>query len=587
MMRKRSRRMLAGLCTAMLVAGLALVATATPAAAASDPGEAFGWGDNGNGKVGDGTTIDRSVPVAVCAPGDTAPCASVLDDAVQVAGGGQHSVAVLSDGSVYTWGDNAFGQLGVGNTTDSSVPVQVCAVGQSAPCGTFLDDVVSVSAGNFFSMALLSDGGIVTWGTNSDGQLGDGTTTARSVPVQVCAVGQSAPCAAFLDDAVAISAGSFHGLAIVSGGEVRAWGDNTGGRLGDNTTTSRSVPVAVCSAAACSGPLTGMTAVAGGSFHSMALATNGTVLAWGINSDGQLGNDTTTSSSTPVSVCTAAGCGGPLTGATQISGGDRSSHAVLADGTVRSWGDNPQGQLGDGTTTDKDLPVGVCAVGQTAPCANLLMGVDEISEGAGLHALARIDDSVVAWGVNSLGGALGDGTNTNSSVPVQVCAVGQTAPCTQFLDLVGTIATGSIHSLAVRVTPPPPADEADLAVSLSAAAVFLQSKIDYTVGVTNNGPDALTSATVVTAVPSTTTSVANLGPCSYNNTLKQVSCPVGALANSASTNFTFRATISLLSVGLPLHAGAQRTASSPNDPNPANDFDPANCAVITGLIILC
>ncbi len=221
-----------------------------------------------------------------------------------------------------------------------------------------------------------------------------------------------------------------------------------------------------------------------------------------------------------------------------------------------------------------------------APCANPLMGVNEIAGGA-VHTLARIDDSVVAWGNNTLGGQLGDGTTTSSSVPVRVCAPGQTAPCGQFLDNVATIATGNAHSLAIRVSPPPPADEADLAVGLSAAGVLLQSKIDYTLGVTNNGPDALTSATVVTQVPPTTTSVANLGPCTYNNTLKQVSCPAGALASTASTNFTFRATIATLTIGLPLHAEAQRTVSTPNDPNPANDTDPANCLVITGLIILC
>ncbi|MGB3441417.1 MAG: hypothetical protein WBA97_21920, partial [Actinophytocola sp.] len=134
----------------------------------------------------------------------------------------------------------------------------------------------------------------------------------------------------------------------------------------------------------------------------------------------------------------------------------------------------------------------------------------------------------------------------------------------------------------------PAEPEADLDINLTAATVFLQpSRIDYTVTATNDGPDALTSATVVTAVPSSTSSVTNLGPCSYNNTLKQVSCPVGALANNSSTNFTFRATISGLTIGLPLNAAAQRTASTPDDPNPANDTDTANCLVITGLVILC
>lgn len=587
MLGKRTRQLTVGLCTAVLVSGTILVASASPAAAASDPGDAYGWGVNTRGAVGDGSTTNRSVPVAVCAPGATAPCASVLDDAVQVSSSSsaEHSVALLSDGSVYAWGRNDVGSVGDGTTTDRTVPVPVCAVGQSAPCTVFLDDAVAVAAGSNSSMALLSDGTVVAWGANGDGQLGDGTTTNRSVPVRVCAVGQSAPCSVFLDDVASIDIGARHSVALLDDNTAVAWGFNALGQLGDNTTTSRSVPVAVCDDAVCSGQLT-VEAIDAGGFHTLALGDDTAVLAWGLNVDGQLGDSTTTSRSTPATVCAVAGCAGPLLGVTQISGGGRSSYAVLTDGTMVSWGDNGTGQLGNGTTTSTNLPVSVCAVGQTAPCANPLMGVNEIA-GGGFHALARIDDTLVAWGENTLGGQLGDGTTTSRSVPVRVCAPGQTAPCSQFIDNVGTIGIGNVHSLAIRVSPPPPADEADLAVSLSAAGVFLQSKIDYTLGVTNNGPDALTSATIVTQVPPTTTSVANLGTCSYNNTLKQVSCPVGTLASSASTNFTFRATIGLLTVGLPLHAEAQRTLSIPNDPNPANDTDPANCLVITGLIILC
>ncbi|MGB3439145.1 MAG: hypothetical protein WBA97_10380 [Actinophytocola sp.] len=581
-----NRRTVAVLCASVLMSGMAVVA-ATPAAAISDPGEVYGWGGNSLGRVGDGTTTDRPVPVAVCAPGGTAPCGSVLDDAVQVADAlGNHSIALMADGSVYAWGGNSDGQLGDGTTTNSSVPVQVCAVGQSAPCATFLDDVVAISAGVRHSLALRSDGSVVAWGDNFDGQLGDGTTAASSVPVQVCAVGQSAPCATFLDDAVAISAGVRHSLAVVGGGEVRSWGDNVFGQLGDNTSTNRSVPVAVCGDSSCGAPLTGITAIDAGALHSLALTSTGVALAWGRNSSGQLGDGTTNDRDTPVQVCAEDGCPSSLSPITQISGAGFSSHALMADGTVRGWGSNGDGQLGRGNNIGSSLPVRVCAVGQSAPCANLLMGVTEVNAG-GSHVLARIDDTLVSWGDNTAGGQLGDGTTTDRPAPVQVCASAQTAPCTSFLDLVGTMSGGQAHSHAIRVTTPPPADEADLAVGLSAAAVLLQPRIDYTVGVTNNGPDALVSATVVTAVPSTTTSVTNLGPCSYNGTLKQVSCPVGALASSAGTNFTFRANISALTVGLPLTAATQRTTSSPNDPNPANDADTANCVVITGLIILC
>ncbi len=221
-------------------------------------GTVAAWGNNGNGQLGDGTTIDRSSPVIMNQSG-------VLVDktVVAVTAGRAHTKALCSDGTVAAWGDNSSGQLGEGTTSYRLSPV---LVDQS---GVLIDKtVVAVSAGRDHTVALCSDGTVAVWGDNSWGQLGDGTTTDRSSPVMVNQSGVLAG-----KTVVAVSAGGDNTMALCSDGTVAAWGINESGQLGDGTTTSHSSPVQVIQ----SGVLAGRTVnmVVTGSYHSVALATGG------------------------------------------------------------------------------------------------------------------------------------------------------------------------------------------------------------------------------------------------------------------------------------------------------------------------
>jgi len=294
-----------------------------------------------------------------------------------IGAGPDNSVAVLSDGTVRTLGGNPFGNLGNGTTGGQSAsPAKV----------TGLDTAVGVAAGSSHLLALLSDGTVRSWGLNTSGQLGNGTTTNSNVPVTVMG----------LRDVVGISSGASHSLALLADGTVRTWGNNVSGQLGNGTYTASSVPVAVSG-------LSNVAAVAGGGGNGTALLADGTVRAWGANRSGQLGNGSTTdNSNVPV----------PVTGLSTVTGlsvGDLHILAVLADGSVYDWGYNGYGQLGNGAITKSTVPVLVSGLGNVA---NVAAGT--------LHSLALLKDGTGrSWGYN-LNGQLGDTTTTNRSRPVVV-----------------------------------------------------------------------------------------------------------------------------------------------------------------------
>jgi alpha-tubulin suppressor-like RCC1 family protein len=451
---------------AAAVSALTLAATAAlPGAGAvawaagPDPratnGEVLGWGYNEYGQVGDGTTVDRTTPVRVCAPYSQTPCTRFLTHVAQVsAAGGRFSLGLGQDGSALSWGLNYFGQLGDGTTKDSYVPVRVCAVGETAPCTRHLTGIHALAAGGDDGMALGRDGSVVAWGVNGNGELGDGTEIARNIPVRVCAVGQKAPCTRFLDHIRQVSPGGLLSLALRDNGTVLAWGWNSDGELGDGTTTPSPVPVRVCAigeTAPCTHYLSGVRSVAAGLVNSAALLDDGTVVTWGFNAQGELGDGTFTSRYTPVRVCAVgetAPCSRYLTGVHALVSAGTFDFALLSNGTVVGWGTNEAGQLGnDELAKGQPVPVRVCAMGDHAPCTRFLDGVRSISA-AGYGGLAtRLDDTAVTWGVND-DGQLGDGTTDFSPTPVRVCAPGQTAPCRSFLGPIRN-ASGGEQSLAV------------------------------------------------------------------------------------------------------------------------------------------
>jgi alpha-tubulin suppressor-like RCC1 family protein len=248
-----------------------------------------------------------------------------------------------NDGTVWAWGKNDVGQLGNGTTTNSLVPVQVKGQGGVGNLGS----VVAISAGEFFSVALKSDGSVWAWGLNDVGELGNGTTTNSLVPVQVNLAGV----------VVAISAGEAHSLALLNDGTVWGWGDNYFGELGDGSTlNARPTPVQVLQSPGGSN-FTNVKAVSAGGYFSIALKNDGTVWSWGSGLKGQLGDGrggpTPSPSPNPIQVSV-------LANVQAISVGEDQSLSIRGDiKTLWAWGGNAYGQIGDGTTNDALTPVPV------------------------------------------------------------------------------------------------------------------------------------------------------------------------------------------------------------------------------------
>lgn len=286
----------------------------------------WAWGDNASGQLGNGTFNSDSIPTQV--PG--------LTQVVSVSGGtaAYHSLALKADGTVWAWGRNTDGQLGIGTTVNSNVPMQVQG----------LSHIVAISGGEYHSLAIRKDGTVWAWGRNGNGQLGDNTVANSNVPVQVIG----------MTGAIEVAAGRFYSIALRSDSTVWTWGENLYGQLGNGATVDAHTPVQVTG-------LTDATAIAGGAFHGLAIKSNQTVVSWGRNSYGNLGNGTLTNSSTIVPVSS-------LTNVIAIDGGTNYSIALRSDDSLFAFGRNTFGQIGDGTVTDPQVPKAV--IGLCPTCSN-------------------------------------------------------------------------------------------------------------------------------------------------------------------------------------------------------------------------
>jgi alpha-tubulin suppressor-like RCC1 family protein len=344
---------------AILVAPDSRAATATAVVsggqgqcALNESGGVLCWGRNNVGQLGNATLIDSSLPVAVSGLGN---------GVTQLASGDSHNCALLADGGVRCWGNNANGQLGNSTNTNSNVPVTV----------TGLSGAVAVAAGVYHSCALMVTGGVKCWGRNTYGQLGDGTATTSTTPVNVLG----------LSGAVGVTVGNSHTCALINNGQIQCWGYNYYGQLGNGSNVNSTTRVTVTG-------ISDANALVAGQSHTCAKTITGTAKCWGYNGYGQLGNGATTDVLTPVVV-------NGLSGITQLttSSSSYSTCAVLTGGSAKCWGSNNTGKLGNGDTTNKTTPTTVTVL--SSPVNAITIGNDT--------ACARVNGGVQCWGANNVG----------------------------------------------------------------------------------------------------------------------------------------------------------------------------------------
>ncbi|OJU47861.1 MAG: hypothetical protein BGN96_05740 [Bacteroidales bacterium 45-6] len=310
-----------------------------------------------------------------------------------VSAGGNHSAGIRTDGTLWTWGYNLYGQLGNGNNSTSTTPVKISNYTWK-----------QISTGTYFTLAIRDDGTLWAWGVNSNGQLGNGTTNNSNIPVQIGA-GYTWK---------QVAAGSSHSLAIRDDGTLWAWGYNVYSQLGTGNTTDSSIPVKV-------GTATNWSQIAAGNYHSIGIQSDGSLWVWGSNAYGQMGNSST---GTNLTVPTKIGTGSTWK---QVTAGSDHNLAIKADGTLWTWGRNDFGQLGNGNAINSSSFVQVAGSWSSVSSRNF-------------HNTAiKADGTLWTWGYN-LYGALGNGNNSNSNIPVQVGTD---------IDWVRT-SSGVYHSLGIK-----------------------------------------------------------------------------------------------------------------------------------------
>jgi alpha-tubulin suppressor-like RCC1 family protein len=383
-------------------------------------GDGYCWGEGTYGKLGNGSTTNRSTPVLVS---QGARPAGVTFSSISA--GENHTCGVGSNGRGYCWGYNPYGQLGNGNTgTDSSIPVLVSTVVFS-----------SISVGENHSCGVGSDGKGYCWGRNGSGQLGNGNTNDSNIPVLV-----SSGSITFSS----ISAGRYHTCGVASNGNGYCWGNGSEGRLGNGGTANSSVPVLVNQGARPGGVTFVSMTLGPRAQHSCAVGSDGNGYCWGYNGQGQLGNGSTTGSNEPVLVSQGARPGGVTF--SSIAGGGNHTCGLGSDGKGYCWGSNWYGRLGDGTTNDSSVPVlvspGVCPAGETF--TSVIGGV--------FHSCGLLSNNrAVCWGQNSVGD-LGTDDQIDRFTPAYVI-IKNTKPTIVFRNIPATSTTYTSTTAMSAVSP--------------------------------------------------------------------------------------------------------------------------------------
>ncbi|MBN1960616.1 MAG: hypothetical protein JW841_06695 [Deltaproteobacteria bacterium] len=319
------------------------------------------WGNNNHGQLGNSNTSSNysSTPVNVD---------GLLDRAIAVASGGYHTCALLADTTVMCWGDNEAGQTGTIANDSQRTPILV----------SNLSTVSAIAAGYFHNCALLQDGTVKCWGQGGLGELGNGATNDSNTPVAVTNLSYVMAITAHLGN---------HTCALTNMHGVKCWGLAEYGQLGDGRTLTpddiAATPVTV------SGLSSGVAAITAGIVHTCALLNSNGLKCWGNNDSGQLGNSSTTTSSTPLTIISSD--------VLRVNAGSFNTFAWI-DNTLKCWGANGYGQLGDNTTINRSYPVAVQATSEE---------IIDIT-GGNQHTCAILASGVIqCWGDNS-SGQLGD-----------------------------------------------------------------------------------------------------------------------------------------------------------------------------------
>ena len=422
----------------------------------------FAWGSDTNWQLGN--------PTSVIGPESIASTGSMGQKSIRMlATGSAHSMALCWDGSLSAWGSNAYGQLGSNAFLPGNTYLPQAVNATTSGSALIGKSVVALTAGATHSVALCTDGTVAAWGDNSYGQMGVSGLLSITNTTPMAVSTTSGVSALYGETVTAISAGAVHTLALCSDGTLVAWGYNANGQLGNLSTGGNGLPVAVNTAAGVSA-LSGRTvvAIAAGGYHNLALCSDGTLVSWGFNFYGQLGDNTTATRLAPVAVNTTSGVSA-LYGKTvvAIAAGQYHSMALCSDGTLVAWGANSSGQVGDNTITNRLVPVNV----NTASGVSALYGKSVTSISAGsMHSLASCSDgTLAAWGENIYGEA-GESTSISTQkVPYKV-----TGNAMMSAEVFGAGVTGptSVHSLVLVASPPAtPGTQAATAVTSTSATL--------------------------------------------------------------------------------------------------------------------
>jgi len=383
--------------------------------AITSEGRLFMWGDNYKGKLGNGSTSNQYAPIDITSQFNL----NSEEMISSVSLGDSHSAAITSEGRLFTWGYNYHGQLGDNTTTDRDTPTDITS--QFDLNGE--ETMISVSLGAYHSAALSSEGRLFVWGWNNYGQLGNGTTTDQMTPTNI-----TSQFSLNAEETITrVFLGDYHSSAITSEGRVFTWGYNSKGQLGDNTTTDKLLPTDITSQLNLN---IGESVISAslGEEYSCAVTSLGRLFTWGNNTFGQLGDTSTTNSSTPTDITSQFELINEEMIVAASLGGDHSS-AITSVGRIFTWGYNFSGQLGDDTRTNQHTPKDITSQFTLSAGETIL----SVSLGRKSSSAVTTLGRTFTWGYNAVG-QLGDGTIYNIKTPYNLLFITKTLLSSETLD---------------------------------------------------------------------------------------------------------------------------------------------------------